>query len=405
MKLSKLALRNLLRSPRRTVITTISIVVGVWLAILGQGFVEGLDESLIVAATDGTVGHVMARPADYPTQSGQHPVDALLTINDATRRLLEEEAVAWTERTYFAPTVAHGRDSLRLVAIAFDPERDASVFPRAHWKVDGELPTTDEVTVSRRVASLLRVEPGDTVVLQNRTHRGAMNALSVTVSGVVTTGNPALDRLGMFVPRELASKLLSTDLPSHLAVKLRSRDGAEAFAPRLQTALGEQAETITWVSETAELLALQEVRVQSINMVVFVLLILAGLGIANTILMAAHERIREVGTLRSLGMTEGGVVRLFLLEGALIGLAGGLVGALLGSALASYWARNPIDLSAMMEQQGATYSASTLLYTQLNPATVATSVVLAVVVAVLASLYPARVASRMVPADAVRSSQ
>lgn len=402
--IARLALKNAWRSPRRTALTTTAIVAGVWLSILGKGFVAGTNESIIVAATDDTVGHVMARPADYPTQGLQHPVDRLLEVNDEVRRLLDQEAVAWTGRTYFAPIAAHGRDSLRVVGIAFDEARDEQVFPRTHWRVEGALPVAEnEVAVSPRVARLLRVSPGDPLVLQARTHRGAMNALTVQVSAIVRTGNPALDNLGLFAPQALSRQLLVAESPTHLSVKLRNRASSEAFAAKLSAGLGGGAEVVTWQSETAELLALQEIRVQSINMVVFILLALAGLGIANTILMAAHERVREVGTLRSMGMTEGGVIRLFLLEGALIGVVGGVIGALLGGGLVAHWAKNPIDLSEMIEQQGGSYSMSSLIYTQFDLTTTLAAVAMGIVVAVVASFYPARVASRMVPAEAVRA--
>jgi ABC-type lipoprotein release transport system permease subunit len=130
---------------------------------------------------------------------------------------------------------------------------------------------------------------------------------------------------------------------------------------------------------------------------------LAAFSIANTILMAARERVREVGTLRSMGMTEGGVLSLFLLEGSLIGLFGGLLGALWGGGLIAYWSMNPINFSREMEKMGHSLSFSALVYTRFSFGALAVAAVLGLVISVLASIYPARVASRMVPADAVRA--
>ncbi len=405
--ITRLALRNLLRNPRRTVLTAIAVFAGVAIAIIGRGFIGGVTEGIVVAATDGTVGHVMARPAGYPTLGGQHPVSELLDVGAEARKLLDEESVGWTERLYFAPTVTHGAESMRVVAIGLDPDRDPKVFPRDRWHVEGALPRegTSEIAVSPRLAQLLGAKIGDRLVLQVRTHPGAINALEVELSGLVRTGNMALDGRTLQAPMSLARTLLAADAPSHLSVRLKNRDHAAAFAGRLSQALGSRAEVVTWQSETEELIRLQEVRRKSLDMVVFILLALAAFGITNTILMAAYERIREVGTLRSLGMTERGVVRLFLFEGALIGLVGGVLGALAGGGLVSWWARHPIDFSQMMEKQlSSGISAPALIYTRFEPATLLVAVVLGIVVATLASIYPARVASRMVPADAVRAS-
>jgi putative ABC transport system permease protein len=407
MRSARLATRNLLRAPRRTLLTMVAIVAGVGVFIVGEGFLGGLTENVILSAIEGTVGHVLARPVGYPTQIGQHPIDQLLQLNAPARALLDGEAVAWTPRTLFAPVAASGTDSLRVAAIGYDPGRDPQVFPRRLWQVRGAFPAADgdQIAISHRVARLLALKPGSRLVLQARTHRGAINALEVTVSAVVNTSNAALDMLGVFVPQALTSRLLATDRPSHLAVRLRDRDQAEAFAARLQAALGTQAEVVTWRQETDELVRLQQLRRRALDLVMFILMALGAFGIANTILMAAHERVREIGTLRSLGMTEGGVLWLFVLEGLLIGAAGSVLGGLVGSALVAHWARSPIDFSDMFDKgAGGGVSVSALVYTRLDPAVAAATMALGVAIAVLASLYPARVASRLAPADAVRAA-
>ncbi|MBI5548686.1 MAG: ABC transporter permease, partial [Deltaproteobacteria bacterium] len=318
--LARLALRNLGRHRRRTALTASAIVAGIGAFIVGEAFVSGTCESIIVAAEDSNVGHVLARPAGYPAQGFQHPVDELLEIGPEARAFLDSSTLAWTERTLFSPLVSNGRDSIRARAIGYDPVREEKVFPRSLWKIQGTLPTAegDEIAVGRGVARLLAVSPGDRLVLQVRTHRGAINALEVKVSAVVTTHRTFIDGIGILVPKALASRLVAADRPTHLAVRLARREAAEAYRPRLAAALGPQAELVTWDDETRDLLRLQEIRRKALDFVVAILLALAAFGMANTILMAAHERVREVGTLRAMGMTEGSVVGLFLVEGGLV---------------------------------------------------------------------------------------
>lgn len=403
----RLAARNLWREPRRSVLTMSAVVAGVGFFILGSGFVSGVRENVIMAAIEGNVGHVQLRPKDYPEQMGLHPVDDLVELSPELRARLDREAVAWTERTLFAPTAATGRDSLRVVAFGYDPVRDPTVFPRTLWKLHGREPdpSAREIAVSRRVARLLELEPGARLVLQTRTHPGALNALEVEVSAVLSTSNIALDGMGIFVPAPLAQELVASERPSHVAIRLGRRDEAASFAAALEPLVGDQAEVVTWQSETKELLALQDLRQRALDIVMFVLMSLAAFGIANTILMAAHERVREIGTLRAMGLTERGVVGLFLLEGSIIGVLGSLIGALWGGALTFHWARSPIDFSEMYEQMNAGIAASALVYTSFEPGVVVTTVLLGVSVAALASVYPARAASRMAPGDAVRARE
>ncbi len=400
-----LALKNLSRNRRRTALTAVSIVAGVAILILGEGFVSGVEENVVASAETGWVGDVLARPEGYPKVGAHYPLDHLLELTPAARDLLDREAVSWTGRVLFSPSAVAGADSVRVRAIGYDPVGDPVVFPREHWRWEGREPAPegDEVAISESVARLLQLKPGGSLVLQVRTHKGAINALPVTVSAIVTTNNTAIDTMGVLVPKALATRLVGSELPSHLAVRLKHRSDAEAFAPRLLAALGPQAQVSTLADETKDMLDAQKIRRKSLGSIVFILRALAAFGMANTILMAAYERVREVGTLRAMGMTEPGVVALFIAEGALIGLFGSLLGAAAGGGTVAWWSTHPLDLSEMMNRETTGNMAlSTLIYAHFSLQMVVGSIVFGTVIAILASWYPARVASHMAPADAVR---
>ena len=137
-------------------------------------------------------------------------------------------------------------------------------------------------------------------------------------------------------------------------------------------------------------------------MVVFILLAIAGTGIANTVVMAAYERVREIGTLQAMGMSRNGIRGLFLLEGGIMGLTAGLLGAILGSGVVLHFAQNGIDLSGLAQASGA-MNFSTILYMRFNAEVVGWALAFGVGVSLLASIYPAQHAARMNPADAVRA--
>lgn len=407
MFLFKLAMRNMMRSKRRTVLSTAAIVVGVMYLVLGQAFVGGIEEGIVQAAEDGLNGHVLVRPADSPTAGLSHPVDVLLDVPAKAKTLLDGKAKAWTERTMFVATMAVADDSLRVRGIGVDPERDAKVFERTTWKTDGEVPTAaeDGVLVGTGVARLIGVKVGDRVVLRTRTHAGAINALDVPVAGLVDTGNIALDGSTIYMADALARNLVRNDRPTHIGVRLAKRSDAAGFADALRPVMGDGAELVTWEEETAELLRMQQMRRQALNMLVAVLLAMSAFAIANTIMMAAHERVREVGTLRAMGMTKARIVRLFLLEGAVMGTLAGTLGGALGGLGAWYWSQNPIDLTAMTQDiDYGNIQFSAYLYTAFEPGALVLPVAIAVGTAVVASIYPAFLASKLEIADAVRAS-
>jgi putative ABC transport system permease protein len=411
MFLFRVALRNVLRQYGRTSLSMISIILGVAIIILGRGFVGGSKENIIRAQIDSVSGHVLAVPSDYPDSGSRHPVDNLLSLDQATRAWLETHTEAWTTRTLFTPRIVKGGDAIRARAFGFDPERDETVFPRRNWRVTGQIPVTaeDGVLISKGIGRVLDAKTGDHLFLEVRTVDGAINALDVPVSGVLATGNPMIDRIGLFVPSPLVEKLLVNEGRfSHLATRLADRDDSRRFAAELETRFAGAASVRTWQQETQDLLDLQKIRQTAIDLIALAIMAIAATGIANTVLMAAHERVREIGTLRAMGLSRPGVMGLFLLEGVVMGGVGGLLGALLGGGYNHVLSVHGIDLAALMEGAGSggiydNIPMSAMLYTEFSLQVAAGAALLGLLVAVLASVYPALIASRLPPAEAMRA--
>lgn len=413
---AQLAARNVARNVRRTLLSMGSVIAGVAVIVLGRSFIGGIEENIIRSQVDALSGHLEVLPVEYPTVGITHPVDELFQIDSALRQAVEAQHGVLTTRLLFAPRAIHKGDAIRIRAIGFDPATDAAVFPRDNWRCtdatrvdvkgcDGMIPTTaaEGVLIADNVGALLELKPGDRMFLEVRTFRGAINALEVPVSGVFSTGNNALDRFGVFVPKALADDLVQADgHVSHLLVRFPQRDDAFAAKDALAGLLPAGTEAHTWYDDCREMLELQQIRRTALNIVVAILMVISALGIANTILMAAYERVREIGTLRAMGMNRGGVIGLFIAEGAVMGFVGGVIGALIGGAMTWHWSTVGIDLTGGMKDAG-TVAISSMLYTEFSPPTLLGSIVFGALVAMAGSIWPAFVASSMQPADAVRA--
>ncbi|MFT6145532.1 MAG: putative ABC transport system permease protein [Myxococcota bacterium] len=399
---------NLLRSPKRVGLSLISVVAGVCVFILGDGFANGLTENVIRAEIDSVGAHVTLTPLGYDSDAFTRPIEDAYALTDATRVTLDEQAQSWTRRILFSPEGIVGSDGIRLRGVAYDPASDEAVFPRDTWVVRGDMPTPENggVLLAVKAAKLLGVEDGDWLTLRTRTVDGALNALQVPVSGILSAGNPIIDVNTVMIPWPLAEDLLQHhERTTHVHARLGNRRNAAPLAELLRTTQPD-AKPETWERATAELVQMMEMRRTIFRVLSFALLAMAATGIANTILMAAYERVREVGTLRAMGMTRRQVTALFLIEGAFLGIVGGLLGAALGGFATYYWSVHGIDLAPLMEQSGDVNNGiafSTMLYLYFSPPTIAVGVVIGASVATIASVYPARAASALSPADAVRA--
>jgi len=397
-----LAFRNLLRNLRRTVITGGAVVAGVAVMIMGWGLVDGLDEN-VLRAQEGTVtGQVVLRPDGWPEQGTAFPLDeaqlpspALVAALDADERI-----EAWTGRTWFQGRAVAGTEGITVRGFTYDPERDARVFDREGWKLDGAWPAApEEVVIGQWLAGILQRGPGEELVIEARTRSGAINALRLKVSGVISTGTPAADRV-VWIPLPQGETLLGLEgAVSMIALRLPRRSLAEEVAASLG-GQGWRATTVMW--ETRDILSINAFRRRAIALVVVILMLIAATGIANTVIMAAYERVREIGTLRAMGMTPGQIRALFLVEGAVLGSVAGLSGALIGVVVVAWYARHGIDLSQVANNVGDMAMASTL-YMRFSWPPVLGALGFGLGVALLASLWPAHHAASLNPADAVRA--
>lgn len=393
--LFSLAVRNLGRNLRRTIITSTAVVFGVAIMIIGWGLVDGLDENVLRAARGTTTGDLLLRPADYPTDGLTWPVDESLPPPTLS---VEGDVTA---RALFSGRIVHGADAMRGIVVAYDPATEEAVFPREGFALEGAWPSAEKpgVVLGHRLGELLGVKPGDEVMVEARTRAGAINALSYPVTGLVRVNSGQFDAAGLWMPMPAAEELAVLEgARTHVAVRLRS--GSPEAAKAALAAPGWTAVTLR--EDCADLIALNSVRRKALTVLVGMIMLIAATGIANTVIMAAFERVREIGTLLSLGMRKADVRMLFLMEGAAMGLGAGLVGALLGSVAVRYWEANGIDIGGAVNAIGG-FGMSSFLYTRFSLLNTVLSFVLGLGIAVVASIWPARLAANLNPADAVRA--
>jgi ABC-type lipoprotein release transport system permease subunit len=186
---------------------------------------------------------------------------------------------------------------------------------------------------------------------------------------------------------------------THIAILSRNPEGLKQdLEPYLK---GWVATTVR--EECAELLEINEFRRRALLFMVFIIMAIAATGILNSVLMAAFERIREIGALRALGMTQGGVATMFLLEGTFLGTLAGVVGAILGILLVIHWENNGFTISDAQMQTAGELSIGSMIFTKFSWSGPIRSVIFALIISLLAVIYPIWFATRLNPADAVRS--
>jgi ABC-type lipoprotein release transport system permease subunit len=136
-------------------------------------------------------------------------------------------------------------------------------------------------------------------------------------------------------------------------------------------------------------------------LIIFIILLIAAVGIMNTVLMSVYERIREVGVLKAMGFRSREVVWMFILEGLFVGLLGSLMGAALGGILDALLVFIGFPLDKMAGSLGSGIPFWGRLYGEWNPGAMIFAVIFGLVIALIAAVIPARKAAKMTATDAL----
>lgn len=413
------AFRNLRRARRRNALTGGTMALGTAALVLGGGLTDGIARQLTSTLVAVQTGHVqvVARPVDFVPQNS--PFDAygqtpLADAEEIARRIEAEGGRLGVRR---ASPLLHGRGTAiagsrsSLASIdGIDPARERDLLA-AHPTVRGTfLPAGDDTVtyVAEPVARKLRLQVGDAVTFVLQTPEGAVNSLDATVCGIFAKGAPWFDHT-FYVSLDAAQRLFDREgAATNVRVLLRDpargrlREAREAIAALAGAGRPAGEEDVVQV-ETLEQSGRFSFSIMQANRAALAVLstflfLAAAVGITNGMLMSVHERTREIGTIRAVGLRRGTVVRLFVVEGLVLGLLAAAAGVAVGGALVLHWGAQGIPMNTMTL---AWMAGGDRLHPLLTARNVIVSSAAIVLLSTAASVYPAFVASRLEPREAL----
>jgi lipoprotein-releasing system permease protein len=398
------ALRYLREDRAQTLLILAAVSIGVTVIVFLSALIGGLQASLI-ERTLGSQPHVTVRPAERVprglARAGEGTQVATL-VEKAPQPLLSidqwQVALAEAERTpgvvAASPTVSGAAFAVRgnarrpVVVRGVDETRFARVIPlparlrAGRYSLDGS-----QALIGSDLAAELGVAPGATITVEEPEGR----RVRLTIGGVFELGSSAVD--GSWVVTSLRQGQSLFGLPggaSTLELKLRDVFAAEDTARLLGARTGLDVES--WMAQNAQLLSGLRAQESSKQMIQFFVVLAVTLGIASVMIVSVTQKAREIGILRAVGTPRRLVQRIFLLQGAVLGLTGSLLGGGLGALFAWLFeglARNP--------------DGSPQFPVRVTLALLAGATALAVGVGLAAAALPARRAARLDPATAIRN--
>jgi ABC-type lipoprotein release transport system permease subunit len=410
-KLLRMAWRNVWRNWRRTVIAGIAIALGLTLILVFDGFLGGMNEALYGNTVKLQGGNVQVHAPGFREKADKLPLLPLANPGAAVEAALAQpEVVAVSQRIETGGMVSSREGTMSVAITGIEPEQEASVSLVAENVVQGRwLESSDEdvLLIGQAMAERLEVTVGDRVTLLGRATHQQMRRRTMTIVGIFDLGIPEVEKSLVYVSLLEAQTLFDLrDQATEIAVHLDQVGQEPPVVERLTSALpGYEVDAWDTLDPTTkEMMALEA---QIMDLFGLIILLIAGVGILNLMLMAVFERTREIGLLAAMGLKRRETVALFLLEGVLIGLLGALAGSVLGGVIGAYFGRVGIDWVAlyggidMAEYSELIGLMGDRLYLRIGIGVLAGRALTVGVIAALASLYPAWQASRREPAEAL----
>jgi lipoprotein-releasing system permease protein len=321
----------------------------------------------------------------------QRPAQRLVSI-DQWRRIAEILR-AMPDIETVSPIVAgsvlatRGEASRSATMTGIDPQTYLRIVRVPDFVVAGEARlTSEDIVVGVELARELGAAVGDRINL--RAASGAVRSLRV--AGLLDFGNKGANQRTAFVALRTAQSLMGLiGGVTTIDIAVRDAFAAEDVARRIAATHEVRAES--WIATNAQFFAAMRAQINTNTLIrVFVALSVA-FGIAAVLVVSVIQRSREIGILRATGTRQGQVLRVFLIQGGLLGFAGSLLGAALGSAALVWW-----HAVARQADDGELFPL--VLEARLFAATA----LLATATGVLAAAAPALRAARLDPVVAIR---
>jgi len=403
-KLVRMAWRNVWRNKRRTLIALVAITLGLVFLAFMDGSIAGFQQAIFGNAVRLQGGNVQVHAPGYREKAKRLPLLPLVDADAVVQAAqVQPQVVAASRRINTGGFVSSREATMPVMISGIEPELEAPVGLLAQNMARGRYLAADDqdlILIGQAMAAQLKVDVGDRITLLGRATHEQMRRRTMTVVGVYDLGLPEAEKQMVYISLAEAQTLFDLrDQATEVVVALQSVGQEKAVVAALQAALPAY-EVASWQELNPEMNQSLQVDKQVMGIFGLVVLLIAGVGILNLMLMAVFERTREIGLLAAMGLKRHEILGLFLLEGVLIGLLGSLVGCVLGGLVVVVIGQVGIKLSiAGMGEMMALLGDR--LYPTLRIDLLLERALTVAVIAALASLYPAWQASRREPAEAL----
>jgi ABC-type lipoprotein release transport system permease subunit len=399
----RLAWRNLWRNKRRTIITLLALAVNTAVLITTFALMDGYIETAARYATDLITGEAQIHAFEYLED---HSLYKTIDNPDEIIAKAKSHGINASPRVYGYGLLAVGNKSAGVLFEGINPELDKQAFTlHEHLQGDGRFVSNKAdkgMVLGKKLAKTLNAKIGSEIIAVVQASDGSLGTDIYTVSGILKTAGEKLDRSTAICHIDDFRELFVMENAVH-EIALNSFRGVEL--EEIEPLLGNTVDGLefkTWRQLNPSLSEMLEMSDVSVAIMATIFFIVAGLGVMNTMLMATYDRIREFGILKAIGTSPMAIVRDILVEAMMMSVIAICIGFVLGLATSYYLSIHGIDMSGVGgDVTFAGIAFDPIWKAVIHPESFIEPMVMMCVISVLASIYPAVIAARLKPVEAM----
>ena len=401
----RLAWRNIWRHRRRTVIIVLAMGLSLALMMFYDGLLDGFNKAIAGTAVRVLGGNVQVHAQGYREKVDSNP---LLPLKDDSSvveaALAQPDVTAASRRIQTGGLVSNPEGAFPLNVIGIEASAEAPVsliaehIDEGRWLADDDR---DSVLIGRGLAEALSIMLGDRITVVGSDIHKQNRQRTMTVIGIYDIGLPSFEKGAVYISLAEAQSLFNLRGQSTEVQVTLDQVGSESQVVAALSSFLSGYEVESWEQNYPELgnAIGQKTAVMDIFSVVIVMI--AGIGILNLLLMAVYERTREIGLLGAMGFKPRQIAATFIMEGALIGIVGAMAGIVLGLLINGSMAQVGMDYSQFAGMTEYMALISGKVYPTLGVDNIGNRAMVVVVIAIVAALIPAVIASRREPSEAL----
>jgi putative ABC transport system permease protein len=410
----RIAWRNLGRRKRRTLLAIGAIALGQTTLVFVNGLMAGSFENMLQTITGPLVGHVQIHHSEWREERA---IDLYVDgLSQARAQIKALPYVTTVLPRIFSPVLAASgeqqdqpADAEPAVIVGVDVDAESEKGGLLEHLKPEELPGERSVAVGKVLANRLGIEEGHSLAVIGQDADGYPVSDLFIVKSIISSTVDIVNTMGVVMPIAYAGELLMMPDQAHeIIVQSDDHRNAETIAASI-SALPElaDAEVLPWRDAIPELVRLIDMKWLMDLGFLGIVFVAAAAGIANTATMSTFERTREFGMLLAVGSRPGRIVWMVFIESIVLGLAGVIIGSLLGSAAVLITSHTGIDYAALggVSAEDVSFgglSISYVIHPKFEFRHILFGLCAVTMTSVLASVWPATLAARLEPVEAMR---